>query len=90
MIIKTGTIVSHSGASEWGSGRVMEVNAAMATIEFSDGKSRKIAASHFTILQPAAASSYVPPLKAEPAVRAKPAARATKTVKKTKKLLAAE
>jgi hypothetical protein len=61
MLIKPGTIVSHSGALEWGSGKVLEVNAAMANIHFSDGLNRKIAASHFFILQPAAAVSYVPP-----------------------------
>lgn len=64
MIIKTGTIVSHAGALEWGSGKVLEVTAAMATIQFSDGKSRKIAASHFTTLHPAAAASYLPPPEA--------------------------
>jgi hypothetical protein len=66
MIIKTGNIVSHTGALEWGAGKVMAVTAAMATIQFSDGKSRKIAASHFTILQPANAATYLPPSDAAP------------------------
>lgn len=69
MIIKTGNIVNHTGALEWGAGKVLEVNAAMATIQFSDGKNRKIAASHFVILQPAAAASYLPPPEAVPAVK---------------------
>jgi hypothetical protein len=58
MVLKTGSIVSHSGALEWGAGKVMLVTSTLATIQFSDGKSRKIAASHFSILQPAAAASY--------------------------------
>jgi len=71
MIIKAGNIVSHAGALEWGAGKVLEVNAAMATIAFSDGKSRKIAASHFTTLQPASAASFTPPAEAVAAVKAR-------------------
>ena len=40
MTIKAGNIVSHAGALEWGAGKVLEVTAKMATIQFSDGKSR--------------------------------------------------
>jgi hypothetical protein len=69
MIIKTGNIVSHSGALEWGAGKVLAVTADMATIQFSDGKSRKIAATHFTILQPANAAAYVPPADAAPVAK---------------------
>jgi len=83
MIIKAGNIVSHTGALEWGAGKVLEVTSSMATIEFSDGKSRKIAASHFTTLQPANADSYSPP-EASPVVKAKAKARAT-TAKAPKK-----
>ncbi|HEY5975370.1 MAG TPA: DUF3553 domain-containing protein [Geobacteraceae bacterium] len=81
MIIKTGAIVSHSGALEWGSGKVLEVNAAMANIHFSDGLNRKIAASHFFILQPAAVVSYVPP---PDAVAEAPVRRTVKRVAKKK------
>jgi transcription elongation factor GreA-like protein len=81
MTIKTGNIVSHAGAMEWGVGKVLEVNAAMATIHFSDGKDRKIASSHFTILQPASAASYVPPLAIVPVVKA---VRAPRKVQKKK------
>jgi hypothetical protein len=70
MTIKAGNIVSHTGALEWGAGKVLEVTAAMATIQFSDGKNRKIAASHFITLQPAAASSYVPPPEGAPPAKA--------------------
>ena len=70
MIIKAGNIVSHTGGVEWGVGKVLEVTAAMATIQFSDGKNRKIAASHFTTLQPAAAGSFMPPAVAAPLVKA--------------------
>lgn len=78
MTIKAGSIVSHTGALEWGVGKVLEVTAAMATIQFSDGKNRKIAASHFTTLQPAAAGSYTPPPEAAPVVKAIRAPRAAK------------
>lgn len=80
MIIKTGSIVSHAGALEWGVGKVLEVTAAMATIHFSDGKNRKIASSHFTTLQPAAAASYTPPeiAPAAKAIRAPGTAKAKK------------
>ncbi len=84
MLIKTGIIVSHTGALEWGAGKVIHVSADKATIDFSDGISRKIAASHFNILQPAAADSYSPPPQAEPVAKV----RAARTVKKKKVLLA--
>lgn len=79
MTIKAGNIVSHAGALEWGAGKVLEVTASMATIQFSDGKNRKIAASHFTTLQPAAAASYLPPPETVPAMKAN---RAPRTAKK--------
>jgi hypothetical protein len=67
MTLKTGNIVNHTAALEWGAGKVVVVTPTMATIEFSDGKSRKIAASHFHILQPAEAASFSPPSKIEQA-----------------------
>ncbi len=81
MIIKAGNIVSHAGALEWGAGKVLEVTAAMATIQFSDGKNRKIAASHFMTLQPAAAASYLPPPELAAGVKA---VRAPRVAKKKK------
>ncbi len=60
MTLKVGNIVSHAGALEWGAGKVMEVTASLAMIQFSDGKNRKIAVSHFSTLSPAAPSSFVP------------------------------
>ena len=71
MAIKTGHIVRHTGALEWGSGKVLEVTATMATIGFSDGKNRKIAASHYQTLQPAAPDSYTPSVVAPQAVKAR-------------------
>jgi len=64
MVLKIGNIVSHTGVAEWGSGKVMEVNTNWVMIQFSDGKARKIAASHFPILEAASASTYVPPPEA--------------------------
>jgi len=59
MIIKRGNVVSHSGAIAWGAGKVVEVTPLKATIQFSDGIIRKIASSHYTILQPADPASFV-------------------------------
>lgn len=58
MIIKPGIVVSHIGAQEWGVGKIVEVTAGKATIQFSDGKKRKIAASHYSCLQPADPASF--------------------------------
>ena len=60
MIIKRGKVVSHTGAIEWGVGKVTEVTALRATIQFSDGITRKISISHYNILQPADPASFVP------------------------------
>ncbi len=60
MNIKRGTIVSNSGAIEWGVGKVMEVSPSKATIQFSDGIIRKIAATHYVILQPGDPAFFVP------------------------------
>ena len=59
MTIKRGNVVSHTGAHEWGAGKVLEVTAGKATIQFSDGIIRKIASSHYATLQPAARGSFV-------------------------------
>ena len=61
MTIKVGNIVSHTGGLGWGAGKVLEVTSNSAMIQFSDGKNRKIAASHFTILEPASPASFLPP-----------------------------
>jgi len=78
MIIKVGSFLSHAGAMEWGTGKVLEVSKAMATIGFSDGKSRKIAATHYSSLQMSDAASYSPPVKAAPAVKTASAPRKAK------------
>jgi hypothetical protein len=78
MIIKVGSFLSHAGAMEWGTGKVLEVSKAMATIGFSDGKSRKIAATHYSSLQMSDAASYSPPVKAPPAVKTASAPRKAK------------
>ncbi len=81
MTIEPGNIVSHAGALEWGAGKVLEVTKTMATIHFSDGKSRKIAASHFITLQPAAVASYTPPPETAPEVKAVRASRSARRKK---------
>ena len=81
MIIKRGIVVSHSGAIEWGVGKVMEVTPLRATIQFSDGIIRKISCSHYTTLLPADSAAYLLYADSEPA----PKVRATvKRVKKVK------
>ena len=74
MIIKRGNIVSNTGALQWGVGKVMEVAPLKATIQFSDGITRKIASSHYIILQPGDPAAFVPVLESVPAekVRATP------------------
>ena len=81
MTIRIGDIVSHTGALTWGAGRVMEVTSAKVMIHFSDGTSRKIAASHFNSLQPANAASYTPPAAPAPEVKARPVSRTAKKKK---------
>jgi hypothetical protein len=78
MIIKRGTVVSHSGAAEWGVGKVLEVAALKATIQFSDGITRKIASSHFAVLHPANPACFEPPAETIKAVKARPATRKPK------------
>jgi transcription elongation factor GreA-like protein len=60
MIIKSGSFVRHTGARQWGAGKVTEVVGARATIQFSDGITRKISSSHYTSLQQADPASFVP------------------------------
>ena len=78
MIIKVGSMVSHTGALGWGTGKVLEVTATLAMIQFSDGTSRKIAASHFRTLEPASPASYLSPVDASPAAKPVRAPRTTK------------
>ncbi len=59
MTIKRGNVVSHPGAIAWGVGKVLEVAPLKATIQFSDGIIRKIASSHYTLLQAADPASFV-------------------------------
>jgi hypothetical protein len=81
MIIKVGNIVSHTGGLGWGSGKVLAVTSTSAMIQFSDGINRKIAASHYTILEPALPGSFTPPPEVLVATKA---LRAPRTVKKKK------
>jgi len=74
MNIKRGTVVSNTGAVGWGVGKVMEVTPSKATIQFSDGITRMIAATHYAVLQPGDAAFFVPVVEIakEAKVRAKP------------------
>jgi hypothetical protein len=88
MIIKRGNVVSHAGAIEWGVGKVVEVSALRATIQFSDGIIRKISSSHFTILNPADPASFVPIPDSISAVKVRATAKRVKKVKEVKELAA--
>jgi transcription elongation factor GreA-like protein len=81
MIIKRGNVVSHSGGVEWGAGKVMEVTALKATIQFSDGIIRKIASSHYTVLQPADSALFVSPADSVPVAKVRATAKRVKKVK---------
>ena len=83
MIVKRGTMVSHTGAIEWGVGKVMEISALKATIQFSDGVVRKIASSHYTILQPGDPDSFVPLPDSVPGVKVRATAKRLKKVKES-------
>jgi len=82
MNVKRGIVVSHMAMNEWGAGMVVAVADGRATIQFSDGIIRKIAASHYTTLQPADPASYLPPPECAPLVKKVRAVR--KSVKKLK------
>lgn len=69
MNIKIGNMVSHPGGIEWGVGKVVEMATFKATIQFSDGIIRKIASSHYPILEPGDAASFVPIPDAVPVVK---------------------
>ena len=81
MIIKRGNVVSHAGAIQWGAGKVMEVAPLKATIQFSDGITRKIASSHYTILHPADPASFVPIPDSVPAVKVRATPKRLKKMK---------
>lgn len=78
MIIKRGNVVSHTGANQWGAGKVVEVTDVRATIQFSDGIIRKIASSHYSILQPADPAKYLSPPENLPVAKVAVAKRAKK------------
>jgi hypothetical protein len=81
MTIKRGTVVSHTGAIEWGVGKVVEVTPLRATIQFSDGIIRKIASSHYAILQPGDPASFVPIPDSVPVVKVRATPKRQKKVK---------
>jgi hypothetical protein len=82
MNVKRGNVVSHTGANEWGVGKVVEVTEGRATIQFSDGIIRKIASSHYMTLLPADPASFCPPPESVPS--AKKVRAAPKSKKKLK------
>lgn len=81
MIIKRGVVVSHPGAMEWGVGKVMEVERLKATIQFSDGIIRKIAASHYNALLQADATAFVELPESSPAVKVRATTTRAKKIK---------
>ena len=90
MSIKRGNVVSHAGAIEWGVGKVVEVTALKATIQFSDGIIRKIASSHYTTLQPADPASFVLILDSNPVEKVRTTPKRLKKVKQPEVLSLSE
>ena len=84
MIVKRGSVVSHTAAQEWGIGKVTEVNDIRATIQFNDGMIRKITSSHFASLQPADPASYLPPSEKLPVAKVRAVSTKPKKPKKLK------
>jgi len=83
MSIKQGDVISHSEATQWGVGKVLEVTSSRVTIQFNDGITRKIASSHWMNLLPAERSAFLPTLPEEvQKVATKPAPKARKNAKK--------
>lgn len=81
VIIVPGLVVVHESAPEWGAGKIAAVTASVATIEFSDGKTRKISSSHFGALVSSDRSNWKPhPVEAAP--EASKPKRSPKVVKK--------
>jgi hypothetical protein len=89
MNIKRGIVVNHSGALEWGVGKVLEVTELRATIQFSDGITRKISSSHYTILQPADAALFVSAEGTAAVAKVRAPAKRTKKVKEPAVAIAA-
>lgn len=81
MNIKKGVLVSHPGVDSWGVGKVMEVSLLKATIQFSDGITRMIASSHYSILQPAEPGSFIPTPDSIAPVKARVPVKRVKKVK---------
>lgn len=84
MNIRQGNVVSHTVELGWGAGKVVEVTPLKATIQFNDGIIRKIASSHYTVLQPADPASFVPAADAVPVAKVRAT---TKRVKKIKEVV---
>lgn len=81
MIIKTGAVVIHPEAVAWGVGKITEVSALKATIQFSDGIIRKIASSHYANLRPGDPSDFVALVESAPAVKVRATPKRTKKAK---------
>jgi transcription elongation factor GreA-like protein len=86
MIVKRGSVVSHTVAQEWGIGKVTEVNDIRATIQFNDGMIRKITSSHFINLQAADPASYLPPAEKVAVAKVRAVRAVSAKPKKAKKL----
>jgi len=70
MRLKRGNVVSHTGVHAWGAGKVLEIAEFNATIQFSDGITRKIASSHFELLEPTDPAAYIPSeISCEPVIK---------------------
>lgn len=89
MLIKRGSLVSHGGALQWGVGKVIELAELKATIQFSDGVIRKIASTHYGVLQAGDPAAFVPTPENSPVVKVR-VARKKKALLSEKPQLAAD
>jgi hypothetical protein len=69
MTIRAGKIASHAPGPAWGAGNVLEMTARMATIQYIDGKNRKIVVSSFSTLKPATSAFHSPPTEPVPLLK---------------------
>ncbi|GFO69501.1 hypothetical protein GMLC_30800 [Geomonas limicola] len=81
MSIKRGDVVSHSEASAWGVGKVVELTSLRATVHFNDGTTRKIANSHWGCLVPVLSTLYLSGSDAGLAVVAKTSSKPKKATR---------
>jgi hypothetical protein len=86
MKVKRGDIILNTAVKSWGAGKVLDVADLNATIQFSDGVTRKIASSHYHILEATDHAAFITTSEKSTSV-AKPSAPVARKVKTSKPAL---